>query len=511
MATRVKPEPPASARPTGTVTFLFSDIEGSTARWERDRDAMGPALARHDGLMRAAMEARGAYVFKTMGDKFCAAFATAADAIAAALDAQRALAAADFSAVEGIHVRMALHSGSADERSGDYFGPTVNRVARLLAIGHGGQVVLSGACMEVAQDALPPECSLRDLGTHRLKDLAQPERVYQLLAPDLAADFPALRSLDHLSNNLPAQLTSFVGREDEVAGITGLLQAHRLVTLTGAGGIGKTRTSLQVAANLIDTFSDGVWFIELAPLASGDYIPTTVAQALEITIASDGDPVENLVRAIKGKQTLLVFDNCEHLVDPAARVLAAILHGCPKVKVLASSRQALGIEGEETYRLPSLEVPPESDRERVSATDAIRSAAVALFVERALTADKKFVLTDENAPVIVHICRRLDGIPLAIELAAARMKLLSPKQLAQKLDERFRVLHRRRSQRAAAPSDDARAHRLELRLARRARAGALPAARDLRQRIHARGSRRSWERRRSRRTRRLRRVGVAGR
>ena len=414
----------ATPRPTGTVTFLFSDIEGSTVRWERDRKAMEPALARHDALMRAALEARGAYVFKTVGDAFCAAFATAADAIAAALDAQRALSAADFSAVEGIRARMALHSGSAAERDGDYFGPTVNHVARLLAIGHGGQVLLSGACTELVRGELPPECSLLDLGAHRLKDLAQPERVYQLIAPELPQAFPELRSLDHLSNNLPTQLTSFVGREDDVAEITSLLQQHRLVTLTGSGGVGKTRASLQVAANLIDGFGDGVWFIELAPLTSGEYIPSTVAQALDLKLASEGDPVENLVRALKGKQTLLVFDNCEHLIEPAARVLAAILRGCPKVKMLVSSRQALGIAGEVSYRMPSL---------------AVREA-IALFAERARAADTRFALTDENTPIVADICRRLDGIPLAIELAAARVKMLSPKQLRERLDERFRVL-----------------------------------------------------------------------
>ncbi len=424
MATGVKRGRPASARPTGTVTFLFSDIEGSTARWERDHKAMASALARHDALMRIALKARGAYVFKTVGDAFCAAFAHPQKAIAAALDAQRALAAEDFSAVEGIRARMALHSGTADEREGDYFGSTVNRVARLLAIGHGGQVLVSGACAELVQGELPSQCSLRDLGAHRLKDLAQPERVYQLIAPDLAADFPALRSLDHLSNNLPAQLTSFVGREEDIAEITALIDEHRLVTLTGAGGVGKTRASLQVAANLIDAFSDGVWFVELAPLTSGEYIPTTVAQALDLKLASDGDPVENLVRALKGKQTLLVFDNCEHLVEPAAHVLAAILRGCPKVKVLAPSRQALGIDGEVTYRMPSLTVP----------------AATSLFVERARGVVHQFALTSENTPVVADICRRLDGIPLAIELAAARVKVLSPKQLRERLDERFRVL-----------------------------------------------------------------------
>ncbi len=423
MATRVKP-PPASARPTGTVTFLFSDIEGSTVRWERDSAAMEPALARHDALMRAALEARGAYIFKTVGDAFCAAFATAPDAIAASLDAQRALAAADFSAVEGIRTRMALHTGRSAERDGDYFGPTVNRVARLLTIGHGGQVLVSNACTELLQDELPPQSSLRNLGEHRLKDLSQPEHVYQLLAPDLAADFPPLRSLDHLSNNLPAQVTSFVGREAEIANVTALIEKHRLVTLVGSGGVGKTRLSLHVAAHLIDGFGDGVWFVELAPLTKGEYIPTTVALALGLTLAPEGDPVENLVRALKGKHALLVFDNCEHLVEPAARVISAILHGAPKLKVLASSRQGLGVAGETTCQVPSLDLP----------------TGVALFVERAGAASTTFSLTDENAPIVADICRRLDGIPLAIELAAARVKVLSPHQLRERLDERFRVL-----------------------------------------------------------------------
>ena len=424
MATRVKRRPPSSARPSGTVTFLFSDIEGSTVRWERDREAMAAALARHDALMRAAMEARGAYVFKTMGDAFCTAFSAAPDAITAALDAQRAMAGEDFSAVEGLRVRMALHAGSAHERDRDYFGPAVNRVALLLAVGHGGQVLLSGSCADLIGRELPPECSLRDLGEHRLKDLTQPERIHQLLAPDLIADFPPLRSLEHLSNNLPAQVTSLVGRETEIAEITALIGQHRLVTLVGSGGVGKTRLSLQVAADLLDDSGDGVWFIELAPLSKGEYISSTVALALGITLPSEGDPVDNLARALKGKEMLLVFDNCEHLVEPVAHVISAILRAAAKVKVLASSRQGLGIAGEATYQVPSLDVP----------------TGVALFVERARAASATFALTDENAPIIAEICRRLDGIALAIELAAARVKMLGPKQLRDRLDERFRVL-----------------------------------------------------------------------
>jgi predicted ATPase/class 3 adenylate cyclase len=414
----------AAPLPTGAVTFAFTDIEGSTARWERDRAAMQEAVRRHDAIVRAAITEHGGQVFKTVGDAFCAAFTHPEGALAAMLAAQQVLAAEDFSAVDGLRVRVALHTGTADERGGDYFGPTLNRVARLLAVGHGGQVLLSAACTELIGGALPPQCSLRDLGEHRLKDLARPERVHQLLAPNLPGEFPPLRSLEHLSNNLPSQVSSFIGRETEIAAIAALVEGHRLVTLVGSGGVGKTRLSLHVAADLIDRFSDGVWFVELAPLSHGDYIPTTVASALGITLRSEGDLVEHLARALKGKALLLVFDNCEHLIEPAAHVIATILHAAAKVKVLASSRQALGVAGESSYHVPSLDLP----------------TGVALFVERAKAANARFALTDENAPVIADICRRLDGIPLAIELAAARVKVLSISNLAQRLNERFRIL-----------------------------------------------------------------------
>jgi class 3 adenylate cyclase len=308
--------------PSGTVTFAFTDIEGSTRRWEHDRDAMQDAVRRHDALMRAAIGENGGHVFKTIGDAFCAAFSRPEDAVAAMLAAQRALAAEDFGAVDGLRVRVAMHAGTADERDGDYFGPAVNRVARLLAIGHGGQVLVSGVTSDLVQGALPPRASLGDLGEHKLKDLARPEQVYQLLAPDLMAEFPALRSLDVLANNLPPQFASLVGRETEIAEITALIDTHRLVTLVGSGGVGKTRISLQVAANLIDGSGDGVWLIELAPLSSGEYIVPAVAQGLGLTLGSDGDPLDNLVQALKSKRALLVFDNCEHLVEPAGRVIA---------------------------------------------------------------------------------------------------------------------------------------------------------------------------------------------
>jgi predicted ATPase/class 3 adenylate cyclase len=426
--------------PTGTVTFAFTDIEGSTQRWERAREAMRAAVARHDTVLREVFTLHGGHIFKTIGDAFCVAFARPEDAILAVYAVQRALEAEDFSATGGLSARIALHTGTAHEREGDYFGPVVNRVARLLAIGHGGQVLLSSAVMNLVHGALPPRLSLRDLGEHRLKDLARPEHVYQLVGPDLTADFPALRSLDALPNNLPRALTSFVGRETEIAEITALLAANRLVTLVGSGGIGKTRISLQVAANLLDGSGDGAWFVELAPLGEGAYIAPTVAQALGLVLPAEGDPVASLVRALRPMSALLVFDNCEHLIEAAAHAIGEILRGCPRIRVLASSRQGLAISGEQTYRMPSLGMAAPAASGTLSAGDAATFPAMALFAERAQAADQRFELTDANAEIVADICRRLDGIPLAIELAAPRVKILSPRQLRDRLDERFRML-----------------------------------------------------------------------
>ncbi|MGA9944267.1 MAG: adenylate/guanylate cyclase domain-containing protein, partial [Candidatus Cybelea sp.] len=438
MATQTESGAPSSACPTGTVTFLFSDIEGSTARWDGDRVAMASALADHDALMRATLEARRGYVFKTIGDAFCAAFATAADAIAAALDAQRVLAAEDFSAVGGLRMRMALHTGVAQERNGDYFGPAVNRVARLLAIGHGGQVLVSGTAADLLQGEMPPQSSLRDLGAHRLKDLARPEQVYQLVAPDLPERFPALRSLDQLPNNLPRRLTSFVGREEVVAEVAALIERFPLVTLVGTGGAGKTRCAVQVAADVLDGSGDGAWLAELAPITDPALVSSVIAQALNVPERPNCPVLDTLLAYLKRKRLLLILDNCEHVIDEARSVAGAILQGCPEVRILATSREGLNIAGEETYRMPSLAIP--SNAEILSTAEAARYSAVQLFVDRALSSDKRFVLTEGNAPHVAEICRRLDGIPLAIELAAARVKVLSPQQLAQKLDERFRLL-----------------------------------------------------------------------
>ncbi|MBC5823537.1 MAG: adenylate/guanylate cyclase domain-containing protein [Candidatus Eremiobacteraeota bacterium] len=430
----------AAARPipSGTITFLFSDIEGSTQHWERHRQAMQAALRHHDDLLRTAIVAHGGYVFKTVGDAFCASFSTAPDAICAALEAQRTLAHEDFAAVEGLLVRMAIHTGHADEREGDYFGPTVNRVARLLSAGHGGQVLLSGSAADLARSDLPAQTSLRDLGSHRLKDLAYPEHVFQLAGDGLRDIFPSLRSLDALPNNLPIQLTSFLGRDDDIREVEKMLERSRLVMLQGSGGVGKTRLALQVGARLLDRFPDGVWFVEMAPLTDPQLVASTVATTFGLT-EQKGRPIgETLVEALKGKTLLLVLDNCEHLVAEAARLAEHLLRSCPSLRILATSREPLGIGGEAALRVPSLAAP--GAHTNIAASEAARFPAVALFVERAAAVNDQFVLTDANAPAVMEICRRLDGIALALELAASRVKVLSPEQLLLRLNERFRIL-----------------------------------------------------------------------
>ncbi len=424
-------------RPSGTVAFAFTDIDGSTTRWERDRPAMQDALRRHDAVLAAAIAAHGGYVFKTIGDAFCAAFARSSDAVAAMLAAQLALAAEDFSAVEGLRVRAAIHTGSADERDGDYFGPAVNRVARLLSIGHGGQVLVSATAADLLHGELPPLVSLRDLGQHRLKDLARPEQVYQLVAPGLPEAFPALVSIDALPNNLPRQLTSFVGRDAVLAEVAALIEKSPLVTLVGPGGAGKTRCAIQVGAELLDGSSDGVWIAELARISDPALVASVVAQALNVQEAPNRTVLDALLSYLRRKRLLLILDNCEHVIDEARAVASAILRTCPDVRILVTSREGLRIAGEEVYRMPSLAVPSAS---AVTSERVAHYGAVALFTDRALSVEKRFALDDENARFVAEICRRLDGIPLAIELAAARVKILSPQELAQMLDERFRVL-----------------------------------------------------------------------
>jgi predicted ATPase/class 3 adenylate cyclase len=432
-------EPPLARPPTGTVTFLFSDIEGSTVRWDTNRAEMQEAIRRHDEVMRAAIERNGGYVFKTIGDAFCAAFATVPEAVTAALDAQRAIGATDWDSVDGLRVRMAIHVGVADEREADYFGPTVNRVARLLAAGHGGQVLLSGAAKELSRELLPHQTALLDLGQHRLRDLSAPEHVFQLQAPGLPQEFPNLHSLDALPNNLPIHLTPLIGRDGEIAEVTRLLESSRLVTLTGAGGIGKTRTALEVAAGMSQGDVDGVWFVDLASLDDPALVPGAIAQVFNVTDEGGSRPlIERVAAALKAKTLLIVLDNCEHVVSAAADAADRLLHLCPNVRILATSREPLAIAGEESYRMPTLPVPPGG--EKMTAQRLMQYPAASLFVARAHAAQRTFALKDDNAEIVAEIVRRLDGIALAIELAAPRIRVLSLDQLEQRLHERFKIL-----------------------------------------------------------------------
>ncbi len=424
--------------PTGTITFLFTDIEGSTQRWDAHREAMEAAVARHDSLLRTVCERHFGYVFKTVGDAFCVAFGRPEDAIAAALDAQRALNAEDFSSVDGLRVRVALHTGTADERDGDYFGPAVNRVARLLSVGHGGQILVSGASRELAHSNLPADATLTDLGSHRLKDLAEAEHVWQLCGTGLQQEFPALRSLDASPNNLPLHFTSFRGRELDLAEVKSLISEHRLVTLSGAGGIGKTRLAVQAAADLIEGYPDGVWFADLASLSDPQLVASVIAKVVGMTQVQGSKVDEAIPQWLKRKQLLLILDNCEHVIETVAPLAAAILSTAAGVRILATSRQTLGIGGEFLYRLPSLSMPEATTG--ISAEKASAYGAIALFVDRATASDTHFALSDTNAAIVAEICRRLDGIPLAIELAAARVKVMSIPKLAERLNERFRLL-----------------------------------------------------------------------
>jgi predicted ATPase len=399
---------------------------------------MSAAVQQHDAVLQQAIQAHDGYVFKRMGDAFCTAFRTAAEAVDAAYEAQRALLKEDFTPVGGLKVRMAVHVGNADERGGDYFGPTVNRVSRLLSIGYGGQILISAATADLAQGELAPHLSLRDLGSHRLKDLAQPEQVYQLIAPELQQKFFPLRSLDTLPNNLPLQLTQLIGRETDVSEITPLLGKTRLLTLVGAGGIGKTRLALQAGAEVLDQYPDGVWVADFGAISDADIIAEVVAQIFAVTLQPGRPLAEAIAATLRSKTTLLILDNCEHVVGAVASLAETLLRGCSHLHILSTSREPLDIAGEMVHRVPSLTFPDASST--LTCEDALSFGAIALFAERASLANTRFALTDASVRVVADICRRLDGIPLAIELAAARVKSLSVDQLATMLRERFRLL-----------------------------------------------------------------------
>lgn len=416
--------------------FLFTDIEGSTRLWEREPDRMRGSLARHDASLRSAVESHHGTVLKTTGDGVCAIFDDPLDGIAAALAIQRALA--DPGETNGIELRIrcGLHVGAAEQRDGDYFGTTLNRAARIMSAAHGGQVLLSQGVAEMVLDRLPPGAGLRDLGSIRLRDLASPARIYQLLHADLRRDFPALRSLEATPNNLPQLVTSFVGRERELAQVRDLLGQSRLVSLVGPGGIGKTRLSLQLAANLLEDFPDGIWFVEFAAIVDAALVPKVVAQVLGLQEDADTPVTQALCAHLASRRTLLVLDNCEHLVRACATLADALLRSAPDIRILASSREPLNIAGEQAYPMPALEVPGPGS----GAGDAARSDAGRLFVERARSRQPAFTLNDRNAHAVSQICARLDGIPLALELAAARVGVLSVETIAERLNDRFHLL-----------------------------------------------------------------------
>ena len=420
------------------TTFLFTDIEGSSQLWERDSERMRLALARHDAIVRDAVEGHNGVVVKMSGDGVHAAFDDPVDALGAALAIQAGLA--DTAATNGIvlRVRAGLHAGRAERRDNDFFGSVVNRAARISNAAHGGQILLSHAVAALAGSRLPEGVTLRELGSMRLRDLASPERIHQVMHATLREKFPALRTLEATPNNLAQQLTTFVGRKRELEEVRALLSNTRLLTLLGAGGIGKTRLSQQLAADVLDDFPDGVWFVELAPLSDPRLVPQSVAFVLGVKEEAGHPVVEALVKHAKDRRLLVILDNCEHLVQACAELATQLLQSGPHLKILASSRESLRVAGEATYPVPALAVPDPGTTTTLPAMTQYE--AVLLFVDRAVAAQPGFQLTEQNVAAVADICQRLDGIPLALELAAARVRTLSVEAIAARLTDRFRLL-----------------------------------------------------------------------
>jgi predicted ATPase/class 3 adenylate cyclase len=420
------------------LTFLFTDLENSSRLWEQFPDEMRNALARHDMLLKKTIETHGGCIVKTTGDGLHAIFESPSDAVTAALDSQQAIIKETWSENVGtLKVRMGLHTGESQERDGDYYGPAVNRAARVMGIGHGGQILISEVTSMLIRDSLPQDASLLDLGQYRLKGLTAPEQIFQLYHPALQLDFPPLTSLETYKHNLPVQLTSFIGRESELSEVKRLLSQTRLLTLLGPGGTGKTRLALQTAADLVDQYPDGVWLIELAPLTDPDLIPDRVAATFN-TQEQHGRPIlETLINYLRRKELLLLLDNVEHLVRESAEFAEQLLMNCPSIKILVTGREALFIGGETTLQIPSLSLPQKESRTPEMVAD---SEAVQLFIDRARAVRPDFDITPDNALALAEVVRRLDGIPLALELAAARLRMMSVEQIAARLNNRFRLL-----------------------------------------------------------------------
>jgi predicted ATPase/class 3 adenylate cyclase len=429
-----------AAASAANVTLLFTDVEGSSRLWEREPERMAAAMARHDALARDAVERHGGLVVKTTGDGVLSVFDRAIDALRAGLDFELALVDPRATGGIALAVRCGMHAGAAERRDNDYFGSTVNRAARIMGAAHGGQILISQAAVESIREQLPAGVTLRDLGRVRLRDLASPEHVYQAVHPELRRDFPALRSLESTPNNLPQQVTSFVGRELSQVEVRKLLAKAPLLTLLGMGGLGKTRLSLQVAADVLDEFPDGVWLVELAPVADARLVPQAVASVLGVVEEAGRPVVEALVKFVRDRELLVILDNCEHLVRACADLAKELLAAGSRIKLLASSREHLHVPGEVTYSVPGLAVP--DARAPFAEGALLQSEAVRLFVDRAQAVQPEFALNARNAQAIVEICRRLDGIPLALELAAARVRSLAVEAIAERLHDRFKLLTR---------------------------------------------------------------------
>jgi predicted ATPase/class 3 adenylate cyclase/DNA-binding CsgD family transcriptional regulator len=422
------------------ATLLFTDIEGSVWLWEAERAAMATASARQDSIVRQQVAACGGRVFKTVGEAHRAVFADPVAALSAAVAIQRAVGAEPWPSRLPIRVRMALHSGVCAERDGDYVGPVVNRAARLLDVGHGGQVLMTAAAYALLADRLPGGIALRDLGEQRLRDLGRAERVFQVTGPGLAEGFGVLRSLDDpaLRHNLPSQATNFVGRAAELTELRALVSGgSRLVTIAGPGGIGKSRLALQVAAEVLDATGDGVWLVELAPVAEPDLVTRTAAAALGVREAAGRPMLDALIDAVGDRDLLMILDNAEQVLDAVAELAAALIRSCPRARVLVTSREPLGASGEHVFRVPGLAVPPAdlAVPDRLAAFESVQ-----LFAEHAAYRQRGFVVDAANAAAVAAICARLDGIPLALELAAARLGPLSVSEVNARLDQRFRLL-----------------------------------------------------------------------